>query len=113
MGSFYKNVREVSQDLIQLLEDLIDNGTDSKLLYENIIEDHQALLRGISDVSIISSTYSKTHKFLQGQMKFFKEKSSFTNIVLCKVMAQRIRGVIIESLSETQPIEIQDPDKKP
>ena len=113
MGGFYSKVREVSQDLIQLLEDLIDEGDAGAIpLYEAVIEDHQDLLRGISDVSIISGTYSKTHKFLQRQIEFFKKKSSFTSVVLCKVMARRIHDVVIESLHETQPIEVQQPDKK-
>ncbi len=112
MAGFYKKTREVSQDLIQLLEDLVDNGSASDPIYQDVIDDHQALLGGIRDVSIISNTYSTTYRFLQGQMEFFKKKYSFTNVVLCKVMSQRVRDVIINSLRETQPIEIQDPDKE-
>jgi len=108
MGKFYKSVRDVSQDTIHLLEDLIDQGAQPKAVYQNIIADHQDILRGITDVSIISAAYSKSHQFLQRQEELFKRASKFTNAVLCKVMARRIREVVIESLSETQPIVIQD-----
>lgn len=110
MGGFHKKVHEVSQDLIQLLEDMIDDGSAGPL-YQDIISDHQAILQGIGNISIISNVYTRTYRFLQEQMEFFKDKSS-TNVVLCKVMSQRVRDVIVSSLRETQPIEIQDPDKE-
>ena len=92
---------------------MIDDGSSAEPLYQDIISDHQAILQGIRDVSIISSVYSRTYSFLQEQMEFFKEKSSFTNVVLCKVMSQRVRDVIVGSLKETQPIEIQYQDEEP
>ena len=112
MGGFHKKAREVSQDLVQLLEDMIDDGSSAEPLYQDIISDHQAILQGTRDVSIISNVYSRTYRFLQEQIEMFKEKPSFTNVVLCKVMSQRVRDIIISSLRETQPIEIQDPDKE-
>lgn len=111
MGDFHKNVREVSQDIIQLLEDLIDQGVGGAE-YGDVIQDHQDLLRGIWSVSIIGTTYSKTFKFLQAQENEFKEKTSFTYAVLCKVMAKRVREIIIKSLRETQPIDIIDLDNE-
>ena len=111
MGDFYKNVREVSTDMLQFLEDFVDSGYIPHVVCKDIAEDHQELLRGISDVSIISDVYSKTFQFLQAQTEVFKSAGSFTNAVLCRVMGQRVRGVIIESLRETQPIEIQTPEE--
>ena len=111
MGEFHKKVHEVSQDLVQLLEDMIDDGSAGPL-YPDIISDHRAILQGISNVSIISNVYTRTYRFLQEQVDIFKEKSSFTNAVLCKVVAQRVRDVIVSSLKETQPIEIQYPDEE-
>ena len=112
MGDFHKKVREVSQDVIQLLEDLIDEGVGDREQYENVAQDHRDLLRGISDVSIISATYSRAFQFLQTQEELFKKATSFTHAVLCKVMAKRVREVIVNSLRETQPIEILDRDKQ-
>jgi len=112
LGEFHKKVHEVSQDLVQLLEDMIDDGSAGPL-YPDIISDHRAILQGVGNVSIISNVYTRTYRFLQEQMDIFKGNSSFTNAVLCKVMAQRVRDVIIASLSQTQPIEVQDPEEKP
>lgn len=112
MGSFYKKVREISQDLIQLLEDLSDESLDPDPLYGNIIEDHQEILRGISSVSIIDAAYSKSYRFLQVQGEIFKKKNSHSNAMICKVMADRVHDIVIESLKETQPITVQVPDKK-
>lgn len=107
MGDFHKKVREVSQDVIQLLEDLADEGKGDGS-YEMMIQDHQDLLRGVSDASIISESYSRTFRFFRAQEERFKKETSFTCAVLCKVMARRVREVIIESLHETQPITVID-----
>ena len=43
-GEFYIKVHEVSRDLIQLLEDLIDEGSIEKNDCDPFIEDHQEIL---------------------------------------------------------------------
>jgi len=109
MGDFYKHVHEISHDVVQFLEDFVDGKHIPHVACKDIVEDHQEILRGITDVAIISDSYSKTFQFLQAQTEAFKKAGSFTNAVLCKVMGQRVRDIIIESLRETQPIEIQNP----
>jgi hypothetical protein len=112
MGDFHKKVREISQGLIKLLEKIMDANPERKALYDDIIQDHTDLLRGVVAIPIINSTYSRTFSFLQEEESHLKAEESFTQAVLCRVMAKRVRGVIIASLRETQPIEILDMDDK-
>lgn len=109
---YYVEVREVSQDIIHLLEDLIDLDLAPSNKTQHLIQDHEDLLRGVTrDVSIIAAVYSKSHKFLKNQMEILKSESKFTQAVLCRVMANRVRNVIIASLKETQPIDIYSSDE--
>ncbi len=112
MGKFYQQAREISHDTIQLLEDFVDSGLMPKESCETIIQDHQDVLRGVTDISIIVDVFTSSHQFLHAQMENFKAKTQYTDAVLCKVMAGRLRDLIVDSLRETQPIEVQPPDKK-
>lgn len=109
---YYAEVREVSQDIIHLLEDLIDLGLVPSNKTQHLIQDHEDFLRGVThDASIIAGVYSKSHLFLKNQMEILKNNSHFTQAVLCRVMANRVRNVIIASLRETQPIDIHTLDE--
>lgn len=113
MGDFYTKVHEVSTDTVNLLKRLLKEGKVTKNLADNTIQEHQDLLRGIKDVSIIISVYSNTYKFLQELSENLKTSRRFSDSVICRVISKRIRDTVILSLRETQPIEIiERPDKK-